>query len=85
MDLNKFDGRNITVARLLIKMTRTDLSNKTNIPIYKMAKYETNYLKPTKEEIIRIAYILGTPRNYFFQKPLDIDNAVNRSYFCTYD
>jgi transcriptional regulator with XRE-family HTH domain len=82
-------GERIKYLRELQGLSQKDLSQKTNLTVVQLSRYETNHRKPDPDALGRLVDVLGTSADYLIgitQKPfLDLTKNLDKTIFSYLD
>lgn len=76
---HKFNGLRLREGRIYRGYTITDIADKLGISKQMVSKYENNKSIPTFEVLKSIMNILKFPKEYFYEKPIDV--STGNTYF----
>lgn len=66
-NLTFFNGERLKSARLYNMLTISDLAERVNVSKQAVSQYETNKSEPKIEVLINLSFVLGFPREYFYE------------------
>jgi transcriptional regulator with XRE-family HTH domain len=82
-------GERIKYLRELQGLSQKDLSQKTNLTVVQLSRYETNHRKPDPDALGRLVDVLGTSADYLIgitQKPfLDLTKNLDKTIYTYLD